>query len=118
MSITGIPELRGGYRQLGPARFWTWMAITLAVIAGFVGLTLWLKNAVGWPESYGFRCHGKGCWIDDLWHSPALLRNGGKYELGLFALIWSMPTFLFGCLIYALVKKRRRNPILSLDSSE
>ena len=102
---------------LGPSRFWLLIAGTLVFIALFAGANIWLSDKIGWPEAYGFSCHGRGCWIDDLSHSPMLLRGGSSYELGLFALIWTLPSFLVGCLIYAAIKRlgSKRDKIQPMD---
>lgn len=88
MSIGQFLDL---YRQMGPLRF-------LVFIAGLLGITLilvllgwWLGQQVGWPERYGFACHGRGCLIESLAHSPKLLIRGSKHELALFAYLWSFP---------------------------
>ena len=105
------------YRGVGPKRFWFLIIGLTVAISCFAAVGIWLESQVGWPERYGFHCHRK-CLIEDLWHSPALLRDGGGYELGLFAFFWSMPAFVVGCLSFALLRRRRRNPILPLDSQE
>lgn len=55
------------------------------------------------------------CRIDNMWHSPALLNAGNGYELGLFAFIWFMPTIIFCAAIYALIKRRKRGSILTVE---
>ena len=112
MSIAGIPEMKESYRKLGPRKFWAITISTLSIIFVYALLTLWLYKKVGWPERYGFHCSGHDCLIADLWHSPALLSQPDGYHLGLFALIWSLPAFVVGCVIYPAVKKRRARTYL------
>ena len=105
------------YRTLGPVRFIATFLSVLAIILSFVALQVWLEGITGWPEAYGFHCHGK-CMIQNLWHSPALLHRATLSELGLFALIWFMPVLLLAVLIYALLKKRAQRIIFKSDLSE
>lgn len=112
MSFTGIPELREAHRQMGAARFWRLTAAVLGGIVCWTVIGIWLEGKVGWPEHYGFRCRGRGCWIDDLWHSPALLRTASPIELGLFAWIWSIPSMIPIAFIYARIRKRRERTLL------
>ena len=119
MSITGIPELKESYRQLGLVRFCLFFGGLLAFLLGWAAAHFWLADKIGWPEAYGFQCRGRGCMWVEIWHSPALLKGGDAYELGMFALIWWLPALVVGCLIYALLKRlRRRNPILPMNTSE
>jgi hypothetical protein len=106
------------YRGIGPARFWGLMIGVLAFIGGWTALDMWLSDKTGWPDAYGFHCRGRGCTLDNLWHSPALLHRHDPYELGLFASIWFLPAVVAGAALYALVKKSRRNPIFQSDLSE
>lgn len=116
--MSRFSELREGYRELGPLRFSLLMGATLAVILTAAGIYAWLSEKIGWPDAYGFRCTGRGCLLSNLTHSPRLLEQAGAYELGLFAFIWFLPTFIFGCLVYAYLKRRRRNRILPLDRDD
>ncbi len=109
------------YRGIGPLRFWTLLIGMLAFFGAWAGIGIWLEERVGWPDAYGFHCGGRGCLFVDLWHSPSLL-GGNLDELELFAWIWFLPALLIGslasALIYARVKKRRRNPILPMNPTE
>lgn len=105
-SWSGIPELREYYRLLGPLRFWSIMAALLAWIGGGV----WLQEAVGWPEAYGFTCHGRGCLFKDIWNSPELIRHGGLLEWLLFLHFMLVPATLLGSLFYALWRRFKPKP--------
>ncbi len=64
--------------------------LALAGITGWIGLEVWLDERLGWPDRYSHPCHlVRGCWIHDLWFSPALLRHGGALEMLLFATMWT-----------------------------
>jgi hypothetical protein len=70
----------------------------------------WLSTKIGWPEAYRFQCYGRGCWFQDLAHSPELLGGGNPYALGLFALFWTIPACFVAALIYLLklyIRNRR-----------
>ena len=84
-------KMRDLYRTMGPLRFAIFAGGLLGVVLGMALLHGWLARHIGWPEAFGFRCHGRGCWIDDLYYSPQLLKAGNGYALALFALIWSIP---------------------------
>ena len=105
MSFTGIPELKQGYRQFGAARFWL---IILAVFA-WIGIGLWLQLGLHWRDHYGFQCHGRGCFLSDLWHSPTLLKHGAIGEYALFLWMWSMPASVAAAVIWARLRKRRHS---------
>ncbi len=111
-SWSGIPELKEYYRTLGPLRFWSIMG----VIAAWIGIGIWLQEAVGWPEAYGFRCHGKGCLFTDIFHSPALLHHGGLLEWLLFAHFMTLPMIFLVALGVALRRKfQNRRPRIVND---
>lgn len=102
MSWSKIPELKQSYRTLGARNFW---ALMIGVL-GFIGLGVWLSMSVdGWPEKYGSACHGRGCFLDELWVSPGLL-NGSWAEWLLFAWLWSMPGLIVVSFAYAFIMKR------------
>jgi len=105
------------YRTLGLVRFIALFVGLLAVILPIVFLYSWLEGLTGWPDAYGFHCHRK-CMIENLWHSPALLHQATWPELGLFALIWSMPAIVAGAFVYAFLKKRAARPIYKFDLTE
>lgn len=92
--------------ELALASFKLWLLIvaTIVFILLWAGCEIWLSNKLGWPEAYGFSCHGRGCFFEDLSHSPRLLRGGSVYEVELFAMIWLLPAFLVGTLVYAFIK--------------
>ena len=105
-------DLKQNYATLGPKRFWLMVAGTLTFIATLSGLDIWLSNETGWPDAYGFHCHGRGCTFTYLIHSPQLLRGGSTYEICLFVLLWLLPSILIGVGAYAFVKhirNRERN---------
>lgn len=100
-------DLRSSHAELGPRRFWLLMFATVTCILVLAGAKMWLEHKTGWPDAYGFHCRGRGCIIDDLIHSPALLRKGGRYEISLFALLWLVPAIVLGAAIVALIKRVR-----------
>lgn len=109
-------ELASPRKALGSVRFWLLTLGTVLFILLLAAGNIWLSGKIGWPEAYGFDCHGRGCFFQDLAHSPQLLRGGSMYELGLFALLWLLPAFIVGVLIYALLKHlSRRNHIRPID---
>ncbi len=81
------------------------VAGTMVLNAVLFGLLIWLSAETGWPDAYGFRCHGRACIMAYLSHSPQLLWGGSIYEIGLFTLLWLLPTFMVGAGIYALVRR-------------
>lgn len=85
MSFSQLFEL---YRHLGPLRFCVFIAVLLGLTLGLTLLGWWLAEQAGWPEHYGFACHGRRCLIENLTHSPSLLARGSMAELALFAYIW------------------------------
>ena len=106
------------FETLGPTRF---IGLYLALIANFgifVWLLMWLSDETGWPEAYGSRCHGRGCWPTYLWHSFGLLRQATGQEIALFALLWHMPVFV-GSFVAVVVFRRKlksyRNRIRPMD---
>jgi hypothetical protein len=80
------------FDAVGPSRF---VLIIVAALAWAAAL-IWLSDKVNWPDGYGFRCTGKGCWIDEMWHSGDLLRRHSIYEIALFLCIWGGPAAMFG----------------------
>ena len=101
-------ELAGPRKVLGSVRFWLLMVGTVLFILLLAAGDIWLSDKIGWPERYGFGCRGRGCFFEDLAHSPQLLRGGSMYELALFALLWLLPAIIVGVLIYALFKRLNR----------
>lgn len=112
MSFTGIPELKQSYRQLGPAKFWLMVVVTLSWI--FVGA--WLAMSAQWQGQCDHS--GRKLWglMKQLHCSPELL-SGGAMEIGLFVWLWSMPLLVAGCLIYAFVRKLRGTTSSSSQNS-
>jgi len=98
-----MSSLRETWRQMHTVQFW----VVVVVIIGWVSLGVWLQERIGWPDRYGFHCHGKGCWIDDMWHSPALIRGGHWGEYALFAWIWSLPLVVIGLILWTAQRKRK-----------
>lgn len=101
-------DLAESRKTLESLRFWLLVAGTVLFILLLAAGEMWLSDKVGWPEAYGFDCHGRGCFIQDLIHSPKLLRGGSVYEFGLFALLWALPAILVGVLVYAAFKRLSR----------
>src|SRR6478735_2542360 len=116
--MSRLSDLRDYYRIMGPLRFTIFFGGLTAILIGFASIGFWLASKTGWPEAYGFRCHGRGCLPIELYHSPALLQHGGLYALLLFAWMWLLP-FAFGSAVGVIVLrrwlKRRRNRIRPLD---
>ena len=105
--LSNFSELKASYKKLGPLRFWAWLGGTILLILLWVGAQFWVSYKIGWPDSYGFECRGKGCLFVHMAHSAKLLRGGSAYELTLFALLWSWVALIVGWAIYALLKRRR-----------
>lgn len=101
-------RLAGAREALGSLRFWLLATGTVLLILLWAAASMWLSNKIGWPEAYGFKCHGRGCILQDLVHSPLLLQGGSRYEFGLFALLWLLPLSLASALIYAFIRRRDR----------
>ena len=94
------------YQSLGAARFIGLYAAMIAYLVVCVCLLTWLSDETGWPEAYGFRCHGRGCWTTYLWHSFDLLKRATFAEVALFALLWHLPAIV-GALVLIVVGRRR-----------
>ncbi|MFC0588418.1 hypothetical protein ACFFF7_03235 [Novosphingobium aquiterrae] len=113
-----LDEQRALYQTLGPLRFvGIYTAISVYLVA-FVWLLIWLSDETGWPEAYGSRCHGRGCWPTYLWHSFGLLNGATGYEIALFALLWHLPVIVGSIIAVVLVRRglnRRRNRIHPMD---
>lgn len=99
-------EFRQHRKKLGTIRAWSIViGSILFILLWAAGLT-WLSNKIGWPERYGFDCHG-GCLLQDLYHSPLLLSGGSAYELGLFAVVWALPGGIGVAIICAMLTRNR-----------
>lgn len=109
-------QLTGPRKTLGSVRFWLLIFGTVLFILLLAAGYVWLSSKIGWPEAYGFDCHGRGCFFQDLAHSSKLIRGGSIYELGLFALLWLLPACVVAVLAYALFKRlSRRNHVRPMD---
>lgn len=105
-SWSGIPELKEYYQALGPLRFWS----VIGALVAWIGSGIWLQEAIGWPEAYGFQCRGRGCLFADIWHSPALLHHGGLLQWLLFAHFMTLPAIILitlGIVVRRRLKQRR-----------
>lgn len=101
-------KLRDLYRTTGPLRFAILFGGVLGFCVGMAALHIWLEGKTGWPRAYGFSCHGRGCWLDDLYHSPQLLKGVNGYTLALFAQIWSIPALTAAYIAVTHIRRRRR----------
>lgn len=101
MSLTGIPELKDSYAQLGAGRFWLIMAGVLT----YIGIGAALAITLDYPKAYGSMCRRK-CLIEDYWFSPALLTHGNLLDYCLFAWLWSMPAAAIGVILWSRLRKR------------
>jgi hypothetical protein len=106
-------DIGKSYKALGPAKFFGVMA---AIIAWSM-LGVWLQNEAGWPDDYGFHCSGRGCLIDDLWHSPALIQHGGGFPIALFCYFWAFLAVPIVIVAWLKLRKRARANDLSLPKS-
>jgi hypothetical protein len=112
-----LRQLREYYQTVGLLRFSIIMLAIIALIFGYASLIWWLSEKTGWREAYGFRCNRK-CWLTDLYHSPALLRQGGLYELAFFATLWLIPLTVSVTIIWVRCRKwmnKRQNRIRAMD---
>lgn len=107
-------EAKSYYSTAGPRRFWTLFGGTILVGLLYAGAYVGLSMSIGWPENYGFYC-GRRCLFEELSYSPRLLQGGSAQELGLFVVLWSLPTIVVGSVIYANVKKLRPSPDKTTD---
>jgi hypothetical protein len=104
--------------RLGPAPFFGVLVATCA----WLGAGMWLSHKVGWPDPFGAQCHDRTCLLDELQHSPALLREGGLYPDALFAWQWSILWIPLAIIAWFLVRRRRpaegpNPPVASTNSS-
>lgn len=103
---------------MGVLRFTIFFGGLFAIIVGIALLHEWLAGQIAWPNAYGFRCSGRGCWWVELYHSPELLRGGTIYEFELFALLWSIPAAFGIPATFIVIRrwwKRHRNRIRPMD---
>ncbi|MEG3145040.1 hypothetical protein U1839_10305 [Sphingomonas sp. RT2P30] len=106
----GFPQITIGNRTIGGSASW----LLLTAIVLWLGGGAILREKVGWPEHYGFQCHGRGCMIDEMGHSLALVRQGGFLPDLLFIDIWSI--FAIPLALFAWTKLRRRPDNLETTS--
>jgi hypothetical protein len=92
MSWSGIPELKGYHRRLGPRNFWLTMVGTLL----YIGLGASLMIFAEWPAT----CEPKGRDIIDLYYCSPKLLSGGVTEIAAFAWLWAMPVFIVGLALW------------------
>lgn len=112
MSFTGIPKWKENYKKLGPLRFW----LTVGGVILWIALNVWIRITLHWPDHYGFRCHERGCFFEDMWYSPVLLKHGHPLEIALFMWIWALPAFIPCIIIWSRYQSRKRARDLSLSS--
>lgn len=90
----------------------------LAICTGIVAVHMWLAEQVGWPDAYGFHCHGRGCFWIEMAHSYKLLKTAQIYELLLFAWLWLIPATTLSMIGFVLTRRwliRYRNRIRPMD---
>ena len=108
-----FPQMAIGNRTIGGPALWLLVAVILLWLGGGV----FLREKIGWPEHYGFRCHGRGCMIEDMGHSLALLRHGGFFPDLLFIDIWSIVVIPLGLFAWTKLHprpdKRENNSYIS-----
>ena len=76
-----------------PKGRWTWFFGTIAYMIPL--FFLWSKT--GFPESFGVaECHGKGCWIDDWYHSYLLVEQHSLLDIVTFLYMWAPIVALVG----------------------
>ena len=106
MSITGIPELKQAYRQMGARTF----VLSMAAILAYAGVGLWLMMSATWPGTCDHRGRRIEGLVKELYCSPDLL-SGGLPEIALFLWLWSMPVGVAGFILFTTVRKRRAGRI-------
>jgi hypothetical protein len=116
MSMTGIPELRSLYRQVGGLRFWMIIAPLLLWIFGSASLTF----SLDFPSAYGSSCERK-CALESYWYSPVLISETHRApsEIILFVLLWFVPASLIAVVAWSWIAHfRRQSSDASNDSAE
>jgi hypothetical protein len=96
---------KGLYHTMGPLRFFIFLGTLTIAIVGYGTIGWWLSKNIGWPDSYGFHCQGRGCLWIELYHSPQLLKAGRRDELILFAWMWLIPA-VTAVTLAAIISKR------------
>lgn len=73
----------------------------------WMGLFIWLAVKVNWPEAYGFRgaCAGRGCFIESVIRSPALLKHPTTYSAALFAWFMATEGAIVAAVLYSIIRK-------------
>ena len=102
---------------MGATRFIIFFGGLTVIIVGFGTIGWWTADKIGWPDSYGFHCRGKGCLLIQLGHSYKLLRAATFYEVLLFAWLWLIPASTVLPIIFILTRRwirRRRDRIRPL----
>jgi len=112
--MSWLSDLRESYRVLGGAKFWALISGTISWIA----IGVWLMMTATWPG----QCDHEGRKLighfKQLYCSPDLL-SGGLTEYGLFAWLWSMPLFVVGLILWAILRKSRTaNLSIHFDEAE
>jgi hypothetical protein len=64
------------------------------VVAGAI-----VAPRAGWPQTFGFHCQGRGCFLAALMESPRLLERGGFYPDALFSIEWGLPLSLVAIIL-------------------
>ncbi len=84
-------QIRGLWHTMGAARFLLFFGLLTSAIIAYGLFVGWAGDRIGWPEAYGFQCHGrKGCIFVQLAHSYKLLQTPTADELLLFAVLWAI----------------------------
>lgn len=99
------PQLAAFKTLLGAPRFWTLLLGTVFFILFIAIAQVRLSSRLNWPEAYGFNCSGRGCLLDEIYHSPRLLSGGTFLEIALFAVLWIVPAGVAAALLYALIRR-------------
>lgn len=105
-ALSWFSEMRELWRTVGPARFFLILGCVSLPIVAFGTTGWWLEDQIGWPEAYGFQCRGRGCLLENLWHSHKLLNVGSYYEVLLFAWIWFIPAATVILILVILARRR------------
>lgn len=72
---------------------------TLLTLIGWIIVGAIVARHAGWPQTFGFHCQGRGCFLAALAESPRLLERGGFYPDALFAIEWGMPLSLVAMIL-------------------
>jgi len=81
-----------------------WKILLLTVV--WVVPTFWLKDKIGYPTSFGVeRCHGRGCYLDDLYHSYLLVERHQLLDIATFLLIWAPFLGVIGWIVFGQLRR-------------